>query len=639
MAARRSKRARAANGPAGGAALVAASPADGSLLAAWSRLSPRFRSGLLAAALVAITANAYAPVFECGYVWDDDSYVTRNPTLLTADGLRQIWLEVGATPQYYPLVFTSFWIEYQLFGLNPAVSHTVNLLLHCGAALLVWRVLSFLGASGPVAWIAALVFAVHPVHVESVAWITERKNVLSGVCYLGALWAYLEFDRRARVPREGEPAARRWACYALALLLFVAALLSKTVTATLPVAILILLWYRWGRLSWRDAARVAPLLAVGIALGAVTVWLERQHVGAVGQDWDLSPLGRVLLAGRAAWFYAAKLVWPHPIVFVYPRWQIDTAAVWQYLFPAAAVGLVVLLWLLRGTIGRGPLAAILFFAVTLGPALGFVNVYPMRYSYVADHFQYLASLGIIALLVSAAWQLWQRAASGGRTVIVAVGIAWVATLAVLTWEQVHDYADLESLWTNTLAKNPDAWIAAHNLGVMQLERRAYPQAERYFRQVIASHPNDARALNNLGLLQIYKRDLPGAIARFEEAIRADPDFAGSRVNLARIRLVQGDVPQAAEHFRHALAVDPSQAMSQQGLAMDILDAADQETAKRLAQEMLKALDTGKFPLETANHARLQRYARGELNPSPKHPGGALPQPDPAPQRKAAAAVD
>lgn len=575
FAARRGRRAKADIAPQ-----VASPPADfaHTLPAGW-------KTFLLAAALVAITANAYAPVFQCGYIWDDDSYVTKNPLLPSAGGLSRIWFELGATPQYYPLVFTSFWTEYHLFGLNPAVSHAVNVALHCASVLLVWRVLLMLGLPAPVAWIAALVFGVHPVHVESVAWITERKNVLSGACYLASLLAYLQFDCLSRqIPAA--PAYRfRWLFYALAVLLFVAALLSKTVTASLPVVILLLLWYRHGRVSARDVWLMMPFVLLGIAFSLLTVWLERHHVGAVGQDWNLSPVGRVLLAGRAAWFYAGKLIWPTPLVFIYPRWDIDTHAVWQYLYPLAVGGVLVLLWRLQRNIGRGPLTAVLCFLVSLVPALGFVNVYPMRYSYVADHFQYLASLGIIALVVGVAWSMYLRLGSF-RPLGVLMCVVGLLALASLTWRQIEDYADIETLWTKTLSKNPDAWIAAHNLGVMHMDRNQRPQAESYFREVVRVRPQDARANTNLGLLQLAKRDLPGAIAHFETAIQGDPDYSGARLNLCQIQIAQGQLPQAAENYLHALGIDPHVAVAQQGMALSLVRAADPQTAGRFVDAAL-----------------------------------------------------
>ena len=436
------------------------------------------------------------------------------------------------------------------------------------------------------AWAAALVFAVHPVHVESVAWITERKNVLSGVFYLAALVAYLRFDRCGRPTPEAQSNPHPWRYYALALSLFVAALLSKTVTSTLPIVILLLIWYQYGRVTRVDVARIAPFLLLGIAFGCLTVWVERHQVGAAGEDWNLSPVERVLLAGRAAWFYAGKLIWPHPLVFIYPRWQIDSAVAWQYLFPAAALALVAAAWRLRRTLGRGPLTAILCFGVTLAPALGFVNIFPMKYSFVADHFQYLASLAIIALIAGAAWRFYQSAAPRGCALVAVACLAWVGVLVAFTWRQVSDYVDVETLWTHTLAKNPDAWIAAHNLGVRHMERHEYPEAERYFTRVVEIQPDNARAQNNLGLLELYKRNVPGAIARFEKSIDADPNYLGGRLNLCRLELIQGHVRQAEEQYVRALAVEPSVAESQESLALEIMQAADPEIAQQFLDDAL-----------------------------------------------------
>ena len=337
------------------------------------------------------------PALRGGFNWDDDAYVTNNLTLRSVHGLSQIWGQLTATPQYYPLVFTSFWLEYHLWGLNPLGYHVVNVLLHALAAMLLWRVLVRLQLPG--AWLAAGIFALHPVAVESVAWVTERKNVLSAVFYFAAALAYLRW-RDDGTTTTGLRATSSWrslVLYLLSLALFICALFSKTVTASLPAALLLVIWWKHGRIAGRDVWPLLPFFVAGAALGLVTSWLERTHVGANGPEWALSFFDRCLIAGRALWFYAGKLFWPANLTFIYPRWQIDPGIWWQWLFPAAAIALVMILWSLRGRIGRGPLVAVLFFAGTLLPALGFANVYPMRYSFVADHFQYLASVGLIVL--------------------------------------------------------------------------------------------------------------------------------------------------------------------------------------------------------------------------------------------------
>jgi hypothetical protein len=365
---------------------------------------------LVALGIVCLTLLVYAPAISAGFIWDDDHYVTENMTLRSLAGLKQIWLDPKATPQYYPLVHTGFWVEYHLWGLDPKGYHLVNVLLHAANAVLVWLVLKRLGVPGAL-W-AALIFALHPVHVESVAWVTERKNVLSTLFYLSAMLAYWRFW-----PADGaQPQTGAWRWYGLALLLFVFALLSKTVTCSLPAAILLIRWWKTGRLASRDWLLTAPMFAVGLALALLTVYLEKHHVGAQGEEFTWSYLDRVLIAGRAIWFYAGKLIWPSNLIFIYPRWNIDASVWWQYVFPLAAAGVVLALLVLRNRLGRAPLTAVLFFIGTLTPALGFFDVYPMRYSFVADHFQYLASLGLIVLFAGLSTELAGRLARRATTV-------------------------------------------------------------------------------------------------------------------------------------------------------------------------------------------------------------------------------
>jgi hypothetical protein len=250
--------------------------------------------------------------------------------------------------------------------------------------------------------------------------------VLSGLLYLAALLAWVRFD-------EEEPGSEpRRSTWTRSILLYVLALLSKTVTATLPAAMLVFAWWRRGRITRRDVVPTLPFFALGAAAGFLTSWMERFHVGASGGDWSLSFLDRFLVAGRAFWFYLGKLVGPHPLMFVYPRWKVETWDASAWLWPLSAALVLLALWLLRDRIGRGPLAAMLFFGVTLGPALGFVNVYPMRFSYVADHFQYLASLGPIALAAALLARI-------DRRVLLGLVPALLLALSAVTWRQERAY--------------------------------------------------------------------------------------------------------------------------------------------------------------------------------------------------------
>jgi tetratricopeptide (TPR) repeat protein len=546
---------------------------------------PVWQGGLI----VLLVFLAYLPTLRGGFIWDDDSYVTHNPTLHDGEGLRQIWFKVGAVPQYYPMVHTTFWLEYHLWGLNPVGYHLINVLLHAIAAILLWQVLRRLQAPG--AWLAAVIFALHPVEVESVAWVTERKNVLSAVFYFAAALAYLRF---VAWEKPDGPNRFRWSWYLGALVLFLAALLSKTVACSLPAVLLLMCWWKKGRVQRGDVMPLLPFFVVGVALGLMTAWIEKYHVGAQGADWSLTFADRCLIAGRALWFYAGKLVWPAPLTFIYPRWEIEPAVWWQWLFPIAAAGVVAGLWLARRRIGKGPLVAVLFFAGTLGPALGFVNVYPMRYSFVADHFQYLASVGLIILF-----------AAGLNRAPRVIPATLVVLLGALTWQQTGIYRDLETLWRDTLAKNPGCWMAQNNLGTVFADKGRYDEAIKYYRKAIQLNPNFSEAQYGLGLafaaqgrldeaIENYRKaiqinpdyrdalnDLGNALAskgRFDEAIgnyrkaiRINPNYAEARYNLGNALAAQGQLDEAIENYYKAIRINPNYAEAQNNLGIALAD--------------------------------------------------------------------
>jgi Flp pilus assembly protein TadD len=514
-----------------------------------------------------MTLIAYLPAMSGGYIWDDNAYVTQNPALKTVEGLRRIWVDPAVSPQYYPLVFTSFWVEYHLWRLWPVGYHAVNVALHALNAILLWLVLRRLSVRG--AWWAAAIFALHPVHVESVAWITERKNVLSGALYLSALLAYLRFAKVSTIPgvRLSDAIVRPWQAYLLAVGLYLGALFSKTVTCSLPAAILLILWWKRKSLGWSEALPVIPMLVIGAAMGLMTVWIEQHHVGAQGEEWTLSLIERSLIAGRALWFYAGKLHWPSQLTFVYPRWHIDAGSWWQWLFPAAALGVFVALWLLRGRIGKGPLAAVLFFASTLVPALGFIDVYPFRYSFVADHFQYLASIGLIGLCPAALSALFQRSSLRIRATGCVAGMVVLAALGTLTWRQGHVYKDLETLWRDTLTKNPSSWMAYNNLGILFFQQNKREEAAAHFSQTLRLKPDHAEAHNNLGVLLAGQGRLQEAIAHYTEALRLKPDYAEAHNGLATILIGQDKLQEAIAHYTEALRIRPTYAEAHYNLGL------------------------------------------------------------------------
>jgi tetratricopeptide (TPR) repeat protein len=518
---------------------------------------------LLGAFLVALVLVAYLPALRGGFNWDDDAYVTNNLTLRSVLGLSQIWGQLTATPQYYPLVYTSFWLEYRLWGLNPLGYHAVNVLLHTLAAILLWRVLVRLQLPG--AWLAAGIFALHPVAVESVAWVTERKNVLSAVFYFAAALAYLRWqdygttdygttDHGTTTRQRGSgvlgliPSSRRSVVlYLLSLALFICALFSKTVTASLPAGLLLVIWWKHGRIAGRDVWPLVPFFVAGAASGLVTSWLERTHVGASGPEWALSFVDRCLIAGRALWLYAGKLFWPANLTFIYPRWQIDPGIWWQWLFPAAALAVVMILWTLRMRVGRGPLVAVLFFAGTLFPALGFVNVYPMRYSFVADHFQYLASAGLIVLATAGLTKIFRP--------VPFAAVLLPLVLAVLTWKQSAIYADQKTLWQDTLAKNPASWMAHNNLGTVLESEGQIDEAIGHYEEALRLKPDHAEAHNNLGNTFYKKGRTDDALHEYREAIRLKPDYAIAYGNLGTALGAKGRNDEAIKQFHESIRLN------------------------------------------------------------------------------------
>jgi Flp pilus assembly protein TadD len=501
---------------------------------------------LFIAALFLIATVAYLPALRAGFIWDDDAYVTRNRTLRSFEGLEQIWLSPLATPQYYPLVHTSFWLECRFWGANSFGFHLDNVLLHALTAVLLWLVLERLQVPGA-PW-AAVLFALHPVAVESVAWVTERKNVLCALFSIATLYAYLKFDP---LDSASEDQPRRWDRYVLVLVLFVAALLSKTIACTLPAVLLVMIWWKRGRITLRDIAAMAPMFVIGLVAGLLTAHIETVKVGALGEDWSLNWIGRFILAGRVPWFYLMKDLWPNPLLFFYPQWNIDPRQPVQYLPLAGTIVTLIVLWILRQRLGRGPIALVVIFLVALFPAMGFFNVYPMRYSYVADHFQHLALIafcvGLAALL-----SIWIR-----RTAVVATVVAVLALIyGGLTFQHAQIFHNTEILWRDTLAKNDRAWMAAHNLGNELAARQKFDEAIALYQKGLAVRPRELALLNQLGLAYMNKGERTQAMKYYDAALQIDPKYVPVLINLASDAQIRQDYREAEHYARQAIESEP-----------------------------------------------------------------------------------
>jgi Flp pilus assembly protein TadD len=545
--------------------------------------------------LIAAVCVAYAPALAGDLLWDDAAHITVG-ALQGWDGLARIWLEPGATQQYYPVLHSAFWVEHRLWGSSVLGYHLVTAALHAGAACLVVLLGQRLAIRG--AWIAGFLFALHPVHVESVAWISEQKNTLSLVFSLLASLAWLRFDES----RE----RRHWM---VAFALFAFALGAKTVTATVPCALLVLVWWRRGRIAWRrDVVPLLPWLVLGIAAGLGTAWVERHVIGASGAEFLLSPVQRLLLAGRAVWHYLATFLWPAHLVFTYPRWTIDPASVWAWAYPTAMLALVAGLWRARHR-SRAPLAAMLVFAGMLFPVLGFLDVYPFRYAFVADHFQYHANVALCLLAGGAIGWAIERTAAGAQRRLVAVAVgALLLTLGALTWREARHYRDAETLYRATLAGNPASWMAHHNLGrLVSRKPGGLDEAIAHFKAAIALKPEHARAHYSLGVALQRVGRTADAVPHLEAAIRFEPD---NPELVANSHYIAGDIrrrdparlDEAIAHLREAVRLKPKVAQGHNTLGEALLAAGRGDDARREFAEAVR-LQPG-YAAAQANLARV-----------------------------------
>jgi len=488
---------------------------------------------------------AYQPVWHAGFIWDDDELLTNNPVIKSADGFYRPWF-TASTLDYYPMTFSLWWLEWRLWTNNPLGYHLVNVLLHALSAVLLWRVLQRLNIPG--ALLAAAIFALHPVNVESVAWISEGKNTVCMFFYLGALLFWLRFEDSGR---------SRW--YGLALTAFALALFSKSAVAPLPLVLLGLVWWRRGRVGWKDVWRVVPFFVIAAAVCWVTVWFHYHR--AMGHDvvrtddfWS-----RLAGAGWAVWFYLYKAVLPLNLIFVYPRWQIDARNVLSYVPLVLLAAAFVVCWRFRRRWGKALLFGLAYFVVMLLPVLGFLNIYFMRYSLVADHWEYFAVIGPIVL-----------AAAIIRRPIVAVAL--LLALATLTWRQSRIYVDSETLWRTTLARNPGSTIAQNNLSRALLDKGRGDEAMLLCQTVLATHPNDATAQFNLGDGLLQKGRLDEAIAHFQKALELQPSMSGIPYSIGEAYLKKGQMDAAIRYFQRAIQLQPDYPVAFCNLGYALLQA-------------------------------------------------------------------
>lgn len=523
------------------------------------------RGWWLALLLLIGTVLAYLPVWHAGLIWDDRSFIMDNPLIRGAGGLWRFWFSTKPV-DYYPVTSSLWWIEWRLWGENPMGYHAVNVLLHALAAVLLWRLLAQLKFSG--AWLAAAIFAVHPVNVESVAWIAERKNVLAMFFYLASLSCVVRCRSSAVSAGASWPSSgvSSWRWYGLALIAFFLALLSKTVVAPMPFVLLGLVWWQRGKVKLADVLYVLPFFAMAIAIGSISFWFQSHR--AIGGDVVRTDgfWARLSGAGWAIWFYGYKALLPLGLQSIYPRWQIDAGQWWTYLPGLLVVCVFVVCWRARRSWGKGPFLGSFYFVVMLSPVLGFLNIGFMKFSLVADHWQYFAIIGPIALFAAAIVKGYQRLGPYPRNALAAVVSAMCVGLAVLTSRQSEVYRDSGTFWRAVLATDAGSWEAHNNLGAFLVEQGQSDEALPHFSRAVEIRPDYAKAQYNLGAALREKGQVDEAIVHLQRAVDIQPDYVEAHNSLARALDQKHEWDGAMEHLERSLAIDPDQAEAHNNLA-------------------------------------------------------------------------
>ncbi len=534
-------------------------------------------------AIILMVFVSYSRAIGNGEVWDDSVYLTAW-NFTDIDGLKRIWLEPTSTRHpYYPMTRTLFWLEHQISGRDLRVHHFVNILLHTLSSLLIWRIL--LRFDIKAAWISAAAFAVHPICVQSVAWIAERKNVLSVFFYLASLFAFLCYEPIRPTVRGG---SRKF--YLLSVLLFLFSVLSKTAFCTLGPALLLFFWWIQGAINKRTVLLSLPYFAIALLAGSFTMWLEKNHVGAQGSYWQFSFIDRILIAGRAVWFYAKQIVFPAEPAFMYPRWTIDAGLWRQYLFPGGLLITLLLLWKLRNRIGRAPLCAVLFFIGTLMPALSFINFFWMKFSFVSDHLQYLPQTGVIVLVSSMIHSLLTRF-SIRREIATAIWVAFFSLLMIQTWNHTGVFKDNLVLYDHTIEKNPNSSLAHCNRGLIYLNSGHSDEALQDFNRAVSLDARNEEAYLNRGHYYFQQKNYERALQDFNAILQFNPYFVDSYVNRGTVNFVRKNYDAAMQDFSIAIRLDPTfaRAYASRGVVFSIAKQYD-----RALNDYNKAIDLDPF---------------------------------------------
>lgn len=519
------------------------------MISRWHLAGPKESAATLfrLVVLFAIALAIYSPALRGDWLWDDDLDVTGNLALRDAAGLWRIWFYPVGLYDYYPIKYTVQWVQWHLWGANTLGYHVTNVALHAFSALLLWRVLERLGARS--AWLGAALFLVHPLAVESVAWITELKNTLSLPFLLLAFLRFIAFEAGWQ---------RRDLVAAVAF--FVAAVLCKTSVVMFPVTLLVFVWWRRHRVTAPEILTIVPFFVVSFVFGLVTLWFQH-HRAIGGAEAAFNPVGGILArlacAGTSLAFYILKAVVPANLMPIYPQWSVNPPTFPLFLPWLLLTVVVAWFWSRRRTWGRAALFGLSWFVLHLVPVLGFVPISSQRFTWVMDHLTYVPLLGLIGLAVAGFDRLTRRSATLPPVVYHGVALILCAVFAFLSFRHAAAFRSEETLWTDNVRKNPAAWMAQYNLGTFAAKAGRTAAAIEFYRAALSRRPDYPEAWNNLGIELRNQGDLDEAIAAYERALQLRPDHVAAHNNLGAALAAAGRLEEARSRCDEALRLNPN----------------------------------------------------------------------------------
>lgn len=495
-------------------------------------------------AILAITAAVFYPLQDADFIWDDHDHFVSDVLQTEPDALQRIWFSPNKTVwNYWPVSRSSFWLERQLWGVNAAYSHYLNIVLHTLSAVLLFCILTYIRMPG--AWLAALIFAIHPLTVESVSWIAERKNVLSMFFFMLSIGCYFIFDDRRRSP---------FLFYGLSILFYILALLSKSSVIVLPLVIAAIQFVRGRPWNREFILSLLAFIFLSCLSALVSIYFEEHYIGTHPHYFDRTFLDKVLVASTIPFFYLKQFIFPSELMFIYPRWQLDPAKIYSYLpLISLLLSAVIMVIYRKKPWCKVLIATTLVYLACLFPVMSFFKVYGMRFSYVADHWAYVSLLPLCTITALGMHKLL----SGNRKIYVVVSCSMIALLSFVSWNHTKVYLDPFSLWQDTVSKNPSAAIAHNHLASMYAKSGDIQKAGYHLSMAIQYDPYNNNLYRNRAILRKHMGDLEGAIQDLRTSVSLLEDSYGVLYPvIAEWLILQGNEQEAIEEYDRAIAKFP-----------------------------------------------------------------------------------